>query len=152
MREGAGYLRAHPAQAAAATVKGLWGMCGGMVSCLGVRGGMYLEQGSDPARATGLLSAGRGVGALIGPLVAPANMGGVATALRRGMPAGLPLAACSFVAFSYAPSAILGALCLVFAHAGGSTCWVSSTQLLQLTVPNSLQGRVFSVEQATFSP
>ena len=152
MREGAGYLRAHPAQAAAATVKGLWGMCGGIVFLFSVYAGeIYLEQGSDPARATGLLYAGRGVGALIGPLVARRIWGESATALRRGIQAGLPLAACSFVAFSYAPSAILGALCLVFAHAGGSTCWVSSTQLLQLTVPNSLQGRVFSVEQATFT-
>lgn len=152
LREGVAYLRAHRPQAAAALVKGLWGMCGGIVFLFSIYAGeIYVAQGSDPARSTGLLYAGRGVGALIGPLIVRRIWGESTRALRRGIQLGFPLAACSFFAFSYAPSALLGALCLVFAHAGGSTCWVSSTQLVQLTVPNTLQGRVFSVEQAGFT-
>jgi hypothetical protein len=152
LREGVAYLRAHRPQAAAALVKGLWGMCGGIVFLFSIYAGeIYVAHGSDPARSTGLLYAGRGVGALIGPLIVRRIWGESTRALRRGIQLGFPLAACSFFAFSYAPSALLGALCLVFAHAGGSTCWVSSTQLVQLTVPNTLQGRVFSVEQAGFT-
>jgi hypothetical protein len=36
----------------------------------------------------------------------------------------------------------------MIAHIGGSTQWVFSTSLLQLNVPNRLQGRVFAVEGA----
>jgi MFS family permease len=152
LREGMSYLRGHRAQASAAMVKGLWGMCGGIVFLFSIYAGeVFAPRGSDPARATGLLYAGRGVGALIGPLVARRLWGESASALRRGIQVGFPLAACAFFAFSFAPIAMVGALCLVFAHAGGSTCWVSSTQLVQLTVPNALQGRVFAVEQATLT-
>lgn len=40
---------------------------------------------------------------------------------------------------------------LLLAHAGVSTLWVSSTQLLQTTIPNWVQGRVVSVELAGFT-
>src|SRR6185437_15837984 len=62
-----------------------------------------------------------------------------------------PISTLAIIAFAFAPNALLGALCLVFVHAGGSTCWVNSSQLLQLTVPNPLQGRVFAVEIAAFT-
>jgi MFS family permease len=152
LREGLGYLRAHGAQASAALVKGLWGMSGGIVFLFSIYAGeRFTATGHDTSSTTGLLFAGRGLGSLLGPLVARRLLGESAPSLRRAIQIAFPIAAVAVVAFSFAPTALLGALCLVVVHAGGSTCWVNSSQLLQLTVPNPLQGRVFAVELAAFT-
>ena len=152
LREGMTYLRAHRAQASAALVKGLWGMSGGLVFLFSIYAGQRFNVPSrDPSSITGLLFAGRGLGALMGPLVARRLIGESPKALRRSIQIAFPASVAAIIAFAFAPNALLGALCLVFVHAGGSTCWVNSSQLLQLTVPNSLQGRVFAVELATFT-
>ncbi len=152
LREGLAYLRAHRAQTSAVTVKCLWGLSGGIVFLFSIYAGeRFAAPGHDTSSITGLLFAGRGLGALAGPLVARRLIGESAKSLRRSIQIAFPLAAIAVVAFSFAPSALLGALCLVFVHAGGSICWVNSTQLLQLTVPNPLQGRVFAVEIAAYT-
>ncbi len=152
LREGMAYLRRERAQASAALVKGLWGTSGGIILLFSIYAGeVFTPKGVDPARTTGLLYAGRGVGALIGPLIARRVFGESVASLRRAIQVAFPIAACGIVAFSYAPSAPIAAALLVIVHAGGSTCWVSSTLLLQMTVPNHLQGRVFSVELAAFT-
>lgn len=152
LREGIGYLRAHRPQAAAALVKGLWGMSGGVVFLFSIyAGSVFTPQGGDPSRATGLLYAGRGVGALVGPLAAKRLWGESSKSLRWTIQVGFPLAAVSYLAFSFAPSAAVGALLVMCAHAGGSACWVASTQLVQMSVPNALQGRVFAVELAALT-
>lgn len=149
LREGLRYLQSHAPQAAVALVKGLWGMSGGVVFLYAVYAAeVFTPKGASPARALGVLYAGRGVGAFVGPLLFYRVWGQEPRHLRRGIQIGFVLAAVGIAALVSAESAIVGALFLVCAHAGGSTCWVSSTQLVQLTVPNALQGRVFAVEQA----
>jgi hypothetical protein len=148
MREGARYLAAHRAQASVTGVKLLWGLCGGMIFLMPVYAGEVFARGRGAAGATGLLYAGRGVGALLGPLLAKRFLGESVTKLSLGIQIAFPLAAASYAAFAFAPGAVVGALLLLVAHAGGSTVWVNSTQLIQLTVPNELQGRVFAVELA----
>jgi MFS family permease len=152
LREGIAYLRAQKPQAAVALVKALWGMSGGIVFLFSIyAGAVFTAKGDTPARATGLLYAGRGIGALAGPLIAKRFWGESAKSLRWSIQIGFPLAAVAYAAFAFAPNAWIGALLLVCAHAGGSTCWVSSTQLLQLSVPNGLLGRVSAVELAAFT-
>ena len=147
LREGVRYLRSHPPQAAAALVKGLWGAAGGMLFLFAIYAAeAFTPKGGDSARSLGVLYAGRGLGALAGPLVFRRVWGESARSLRRSIQIGLLLVASGYAAMITAPSAVVGALFLVWAHAGGSTCWVNSTQLLQLTVPNALQGRVFAVD------
>jgi len=147
LREGARYLRSHPPQAAAALLKGLWGTAGGMLFLFAVYAAeVFTPRDGDSARALGVLYAGRGLGALVGPLVFRRVWGESARSLRRSIQIGLVMVASGYAAMILAPSAVVGALFLVWAHAGGSTCWVNSTQLLQLTVPNALQGRVFAVD------
>jgi hypothetical protein len=141
--------RAQRPQAFVTAVKGLWGMSGGIVFLFSIYAGeVFTPRGGDPAIATSLLYAGRGVGALVGPLIAKRVFGESAQALRASIQYGFPLAAIAYAALSLAPSAYVAASLLVVAHAGGSTCWVSSTQLVQLTVPNALQGRAFAAELA----
>ena len=152
LREGIAYMRTHRPQAAVALVKGLWGMSGGIIFLFSIYAGAVFRAGGDAlARVTGLLYAGRGMGALVGPLVAKRVWGESSKSLRFTIQVGFPLAAAAYTAFAYAPSAAVGALLLVGAHAGGSACWVSSTQLLQISVPNHLQGRVFAVELSIFT-
>jgi predicted MFS family arabinose efflux permease len=149
LREGAAYLSSHRPQAAAALVKGLWGTAGGIIFLLAIYAAeVFTPRGGESSRALGLLYAGRGVGALVGPLIFRRVWGESARSLRRSIQVGLLLAAAGYAALTAAPSAIVAALFLVCAHMGGSTCWVNSTQLLQLTVPNALQGRVFAVDLA----
>jgi len=152
LREGLSYLRAHGAQASAALVKGLWGLSGGIVFLFSIYAGERFSSPShNPSSITGLLFAGRGLGALAGPLVVRRFLGESPEGLRRSIQLSFPISALALIAFAFAPTALLGALCLVVVHAGGSTCWVNSSQLLQLSVPNELQGRVFAVELATFT-
>jgi predicted MFS family arabinose efflux permease len=152
LRDGIAYLRENAPQAIAASVKGLWGMAGGVFFLYSIYAGeVFTAKGGDPARATGILYAGRGIGALMGPLVARRIFGESVRALRRGVQIGYLLAATAYVVFAFSNVLWLGVLMVIVAHAGGSTCWVNSTQLLQLTVPNRLQGRAFAVELALFT-
>ena len=48
--------------------------------------------------------------------------------------------------FSRAPSVAIAGLALVCAHGATSTIWIASAQLLQVTVPNHVLGRVLAVE------
>jgi MFS family permease len=152
LREGFAYLRAHRAQASAALTKGLWGMSGGVIFLFSIYAGeRFTPPGHASSSTTGLLFAGRGLGALLGPLLTRRLFGESSAGLRRAIQFAFPLALLAITAFAFAPNAWLGALCLVFVHAGGSTCWVNSSQLLQLTVPNQLLGRVVAVELAAFT-
>jgi len=152
LREGLAYLRAHRPQASAALIKCLWGMSGGVIFLFSIYAGeRFTAPGRDPSSTTGLLFAGRGLGALTGPLLARRLVGESPKSLRQAVQVAFPLSMLAIIAFAFAPNAWLGALCLVVVHAGGSTCWVNSSQLLQLTVPNPLQGRVFAVELAAFT-
>jgi hypothetical protein len=133
-------------------VKGLWGFAGGLVFLFSIYAAqVFARDGEDPAGVTGLLYAARGVGALAGPLVARRLIGESVRGLRRSIQIAFPLAAAAMVAFSWTTSAWAAVPILIISHAGGSIVWVSSTQLIQLTVPNRLQGRVFSVEFAALT-
>jgi hypothetical protein len=104
--------------------------------------------GPDGALGTGLLYAARGVGAGLGPVLAHRWGGASAKFLRRALGPSFLLMAAGYLLLSGAPSLRLAALALALAHCGGSTQWVFSTALLQLTVPGRLQGRIFAVELA----
>ncbi|MFT3768777.1 MAG: MFS transporter [Minicystis sp.] len=152
LREGVRYLGQHTPQAATAMVKGLWGLSGGVVFLFAVYAAeVFTPKGRSSARALGILYTGRGLGALVGPLIFHRIWGDSARSLRRSIQIGFVLAMIGITALITAGSATVGAMFLVVAHAGGSTCWVCSTQLLQLTVPNALQGRVFAVEQGVLT-
>lgn len=148
IREGVRYLRAHPAQLVAASLKGGWGLVGGIVVLFTAFADQIFTRNDPAAAATaiGVLYAGRGVGAFIGPFVARRFTGESIAGLCRALVWSFPVAALGYVGFALSPSASIAALALIVAHCGGSTVWVHSTQLLQLTVPNRLLGRVFAVE------
>ncbi len=56
-----------------------------------------------------------------------------------------------YLAFGSVHSLWLAVLFVILAHLGGATVWVFSTVLIQRSVPNHLQGRVFAAEMALFT-
>ncbi len=100
----------------------------------------------DPPLTMGILLGARGVGALVMPFVAARIFGGHVRGLGRALVVAFPVAVAGFTGFAHAPSVPLACAALFFAHGATSTLWVGSAQLLQITVPNQVLGRVLSVE------
>lgn len=142
---GVRYLRAHRPQAAVLFVKAGALLAGGMSVLASVFADRVLV-GASVELTTGYLYAARGFGALVGPFVAARFVGTSTRGLRRAILAIFPLSLAAFLAFAHAPTTALACAALVVAHGGTSTAWVASAQLLQLTVPNRLLGRVLSLE------
>ncbi|MDB4960151.1 MAG: major facilitator superfamily 1 [Myxococcales bacterium] len=98
--------------------------------------------------ATGLLFAARGLGAMLGPILARALAGatpgpraiilvcGASTLLYVGVYAALPLT----------PWFALAMLLVAIAHLGGGAQWAMSTYGLQVATPDHLRGRVLSLD------
>jgi MFS family permease len=122
------------------------GLAGGVVPLLAVYGKQVFHKG---AAGVGLLLAARGLGALLGPLIAR----------RRGLGHGVApiLFACGIAGLFYAVGysivgsapvlavALAGAL---VAHLGGGAQWTLSNYGLQLEVPDELRGRIFAADFA----
>jgi hypothetical protein len=98
--------------------------------------------------ATGLLFAARGLGALLGPILARAAAGG-APSLRA------IIAICGASTLTYGavyallpitPVLGLALILVVFAHLGGGAQWALSTYGLQTATPDRLRGRILSLD------
>jgi len=93
-----------------------------------------------------LLVGARGVGAIIGPLLAAPWAQKSERRLRLGILGGYILMALGYLLLSAATSLLLACASVVLAHVGGSMVWVLSTTLLQLGTEDRFRGRVFSAE------
>jgi hypothetical protein len=126
-------------------------MGGGILVLLTLFGRQVFPVGADGALSIGMLYAARGLGAAIGPILAQRLGGSSQPFLRRMLGPAVLLTGLGYVLASQAPSLELAALAVLLAHMGGSTQWVFSTVLLQMSVPNRLLGRVFAVELAALT-
>src|SRR5215212_5297815 len=145
-REGLAFVFSQRDIALYTLTKSLWSLGGGVLLLLTLFGRQIFPLGVDGALSIGLLYAARGVGAGIGPLVARRFGGDGQQFLRRAIGPSIILTGIGYTVVSGAPSLLLAAVGVMIAHIGGSTQWVFSTSLLQINVPNRLQGRVFAVE------
>jgi MFS family permease len=93
-----------------------------------------------------ILLGGRGLGAMVGPLVAARWAGESDRRLRLGILFGYLTIACGYGVLGLSRSVWMAAACAVLAHAGGSTVWVFSTTLLQLNTEDRFRGRVFAAD------
>lgn len=146
--EGWRYLRGNPRVMAVLLVKSGWGLGGGVLLLLTFFGKQIFPIGRDGSTSIGLLYAARGMGALIGPMIAGLFTGRSPRMMRRVIAIAFFIAAAFYLAFAHAPTLALAALFAIGAHAGGSIQWVYSTALLQLSVPDRFLGRVFALELA----
>jgi MFS family permease len=153
VREGLRYVRQDRRLLATMFVKcgsGLLGVNWVLLTILGERvfpvqiGG--LDSRSGGMLGMSLLMGCRGIGALIGPLVATPWSRGSEERMRLGILFGYLAGAAGYVTLGI--TRVLPAACasVALAHAGGSVCWVFSSTILQANTVDRFRGRVFSVE------
>ena len=104
----------------------------------------------DPQRGAmlgmSLLLGGRGLGALIGPLISAPWAGQQDRRLRLGIFYGYLVTAVGYALIGKAGNVWVACFWAAFAHCGGATVWVFSTTLLQLNTDDRFRGRVFSAD------
>jgi MFS family permease len=93
-----------------------------------------------------VLLGGRGIGAMVGPLIAARWAGQSDRRLGFGIVLGYLTVAVGYSVLGVSHSVWMAAGCAMLAHAGGSTVWVFSTTLLQLHSEDRFRGRVFSAD------
>jgi predicted MFS family arabinose efflux permease len=93
-----------------------------------------------------ILLGGRGLGALVGPLVSARWAGRSDRRLQLGILFGYLTIAAGYGTLGSSRTVWIAAACAMLAHMGGSTVWVFSTTLLQLHTDDRFRGRVFSAD------
>jgi len=93
-----------------------------------------------------ILLGGRGLGALVGPLVSARWAGRSDRKLQLGILLGYLITAVGYGMLGFSRTVWIASACAMLAHMGGSTVWVFSTTLLQLHTEDRFRGRVFSAD------
>src|SRR5216684_598086 len=93
-----------------------------------------------------ILLGGRGLGALVGPLISARWAGRSDRRLQLGILFGYLVIALGYGSLGASRTVWLASACAMLAHMGGSTVWVFSTTLLQLHTDDRFRGRVFSAD------
>jgi predicted MFS family arabinose efflux permease len=93
-----------------------------------------------------LLLGARGLGALLGPLLTAPWAGHWNRRLQIGILLGYLATGLGYSLIGAASSVWVACLWIVLAHSGGSTVWVFSTTLLQLSTDDRFRGRVFAAD------
>ncbi len=93
-----------------------------------------------------ILLTARGIGSLIGPLIASRWAGIDQPRLRRGVLIGFVIGGAGYVMLGIAPTIWIAAAVVLLAHAGNSVVWVFSTTLLQLNSDDRFRGRIFAAD------
>jgi MFS family permease len=151
--EGIRYIRSHPTLLPAVFAKAGELMIGPswvIFTVMGAREFAVHGRGIDAAGGAmlgmSILLGGRGLGALVGPLVAARWAGESDHRLRLGILFGYLTIACGYGVLGASRTVWMAALCAMLAHMGGSTVWVFSTTLLQIHTEDRFRGRVFAAD------
>jgi MFS family permease len=94
----------------------------------------------------GLLFAGRGLGALVGPLVMRRFVARDESNLWWVLGASIASFGLAYMLFAVTPWFAVALGLVVLAHMGGGANWLLSAYALQATVPDYIRGRVFSAD------
>ena len=151
--EGIRYIRSHPTLLPAIFAKAGELMIGPswvIFTVMGARDFAVHGRGIDAAGGAmlgmSILLGGRGLGALVGPLVAARWAGQSNRRLRLGILFGYLTIALGYGVLGASRTVWMAAVCAMLAHMGGSTVWVFSTTLLQLHTEDRFRGRVFAAD------
>jgi MFS family permease len=151
--EGIRYIRGHPTLFPAVFAKAGELMVGPswvIFTVMGAREFAVHGRGIDAAGGAmlgmSILLGGRGLGALVGPLVSARWAGQSDHRLRLGILFGYLTISAGYGVLGASHSVWMAAVCAMLAHAGGSTVWVFSTTLLHLHTEDRFRGRVFSAD------
>ena len=143
--EGMRYLREYLPSLALVGIELGWGFGVGVVVLLSVLGTQVFHAGDA---GIGILYAGRGLGVLLGSFVAPIVAGNDIKKMRNAIWLSFLLAGLGYLIVAYAgwtDSLWLASCALMIAHFGGGMAGAAGSVLLQITTPDRLRGRVFSV-------
>lgn len=124
-------------------VKSGAGLAGGVILLLTVFSFEVFQAG---ATGVGVLQLGRGLGILIGPLIAARIAGERIGRAQRLIMVGFFSIGLSYIAFGLAPSLFLGVITVFLAHTGWGSNWLLSATLLQRLTPDHIRGRIFSMD------
>ena len=151
--EGIAYIRSHPVLVPAVFAKAGELMVGPswvIFTVMGAREFAVRGHGIDASGGAllgmSILLGGRGLGALVGPLISARWAGQDDHRLRIGILFGYITVAVGYGLIGVSHSVWMAAACAMLAHAGGSTVWVFSTTLLQLRTEDRFRGRVFAAD------
>lgn len=124
-----------------------WAMSGGGALVMyAVMGDRTLTMGSHGAGGIGVLLSMRGVGALLGPLIARRLGGDSDGWLRTAVGAAYLWTALGYIGLSQAPSLFWGAFAILLAHLAISTQWVFTNALIARGVEDAMRGRMFAFD------
>jgi predicted MFS family arabinose efflux permease len=125
---------------------------------VGVGGGMILlfalfAENVFQAGATGLgmLYMTRGLGAVVGPILARRLAGEEAPGMSRAIGVAFLITGGFYMVFAHMPTLLWGAGALFVAYMAASVLWVFSSTLLQISVPDVYRGRVLAADFALFT-
>jgi len=140
------FLRAEPQALASVLVKTGVGFAGGIILLLTVFAQGVFKIGDA---GVGWLYSARGLGVLLGPYFARPLVGHDLSKMRRAILISFVLAGVGYLAYSGAPTFVLAALCVMFAHMFTGILWTLSSTMLQLLVPDRMRGRIFAPDFGT---
>lgn len=143
LREAGRYIVARPRVAALVTVKSAVGLGNGVLALFPVLAVSVFAVG---ATGTGLLFAGRGLGALIGPLLMR-HVLRHRSWLFTGLAISMTTYGLTYLGVSLITWFPLALVLVVIAHTAGGGNWAMSNFALQVEVPDALRGRVFAFDQ-----
>ena len=124
-------------------VKFGWGVAGGVLVLIPLLANRQFHAGDV---GVGLLMAGRGVGALIGPFVGRASLGPDDRRLFSAIGIALAVFGVGYALLGLAPGLLLAMPAVALAHVGGGAQWTLSSYGLQRIVPDKIRGRIFAFD------
>jgi MFS family permease len=127
------------------TVKGGFGLAAGVIALIAVFAENEFGAGEV---GIGILMAGRGVGALIGPFLGRRLSGPDDRRLFAAIGVALVVFGLGYAALGLMPTLAAGALAVGVAHLGGGAQWTLSSYGLQRIVPDRIRGRIFAFDFA----
>lgn len=143
--EGLRVARRDPVLVALLSSKASFGIGAGAVSVLAVLATTAFHGGDG---TTGLLLGARGVGALLGPILARRIVGDDLGKVLTLCGAAMVTYGLSYAVVGMAPSLALAAAFVTVAHLGGGAQWMLSTFGLQKEAPDAVRGRILAADFA----
>jgi predicted MFS family arabinose efflux permease len=148
-REAFGYARRDHRVLALLTVKGGFGVGGGVIALVPVLALQVFQAGD---RGTGILYGFRGVGIVLGPfLVRRFVKGNDLRTVFWAISAAFAIFGLSYAGAAWMPTVYLAGMFILVAHLGGGMQWTLSTYALQVIVPDRIRGRIFAFDEALIS-
>jgi MFS family permease len=144
-REAVRYARKDRRVLAMLTVKGGFGLGGGVVALLPVLAFTVYRTGDW---GTGVLYAFRGLGVFLGPFLARRFIGDDdLVGLFWGISISFLVYGASYAVVPWMPTIFLAGLFVLLGHLGGGAQWTLSTYALQVIVPDHIRGRIFAFDE-----